>query len=68
MGARLPAWSLEAGARIIRTEAELVLKSRWVEPRRLTQSGFTFTHPGLDTALAEIAGRTGRGFVPVQVG
>lgn len=68
MGARLPAWSLEVGARIIRTEAELVLKSRWVEPRRLTQSGFTFTHPGLDTALAEIAGRTGRGFVPVQVG
>lgn len=68
IGARLPTWSLEAGARIIRTEAELVLKSRWVEPHRLTQSGFTFTHPGLDTALAEIAGRTGRGFVPVQVG
>ncbi|SLM97009.1 TIGR01777 family oxidoreductase [Brevibacterium yomogidense] len=67
-GVRLPAWSLEAGARIIRTEAELVLKSRWVEPRRLTQSGFAFTHPELDDALAQIAEETRRGLVPVQLG
>ena len=65
---RLPAWSLEAGARIIRTEAELVLKSRWVEPRRLTQSGFAFTHPELDDALAQIAEETRRGLVPATAG
>ena len=53
---------------IIRTEAELVLKSRWVEPRRLTQSGFAFTHPELDDALAQIAEETRRGLVPVQLG
>lgn len=64
----LPAWSLEAGARIIRTEAELVLKSRWVRPRKLLDSGFTFEYASIDDALSQIGGRTRAGLVPVQLG
>lgn len=68
VGVPLPAWSLEAGARVIRTEAELVLKSRWVHPGVLLSSGFGFAHPRIDGALADLTGRTRRGLLPVQLG
>ena len=55
LGLPTPAWLLKLGAVIIRTETELVLKSRWVEPRKLLDAGFTYRYPTLDTAL--IAGR-----------
>ena len=67
-GLPLPAAVLEFGARIIRTEAELVLKSRWVRPGVLLDSGFTFAHPTLPGALAEIATETPRGLLPVTLG
>jgi len=67
-GMPLPAWALEAGARIIRTEPELVLKSRWIDSRILRESGFEFAHPTLSGALDEIAGRTPRGLLPVALG
>ncbi len=54
-GIPTPAWLLEAGALLIRTQTELVLKSRWVEPRKLVDAGFSFTHPGLAGALNAIA-------------
>lgn len=63
-----PRWLLEAGARIIRTEAELVLKSRWVDARVLTASGFEFTYPTLDGALRQIAANTRSGLLPVALG
>jgi uncharacterized protein len=48
-GARvgLPAteWMLEVGAFFMRTETELILKSRRVVPGRLLEAGFTFAHP-----------------------
>jgi uncharacterized protein (TIGR01777 family) len=48
-GARLglPAtrWMLEAGAMLMRTETELVLKSRRVVPGRLLEQGFRFRFP-----------------------
>jgi uncharacterized protein (TIGR01777 family) len=52
----LPAWRwmLELGAWVLRTETELLLKSRWVLPRRLEQAGFEFAHPNLEPALREI--------------
>lgn len=52
----LPAfrWMLEVGSVVIRTETELVLKSRWVVPERLEQAGFTFEHPDLEPALRSI--------------
>ena len=36
---------LEIGALLMRTETELILKSRRVVPRLLTESGFTFRYP-----------------------
>lgn len=52
----LPAfkWMLELGAVFIGTETELVLKSRWVVPERLVQSGFDFQYKTLDEALSAI--------------
>jgi len=54
-GVPTPAWLLEAGALLIRTQTELVLKSRWVEPRKLVDAGFVFEYPSLAGALNEIA-------------
>jgi hypothetical protein len=67
-GLPLPAGVLELGARVIRTEAELVLKSRWVRPGVLLASGFAFDHPTLPDALAAIAAETPRGLLPVALG
>jgi NAD dependent epimerase/dehydratase family enzyme len=56
----LPAfrWMLELGSLVIRTETELVLKSRWVAPERLHEAGYRFRYPTLEPALREIvAGR-----------
>jgi len=43
----LPArgWILEFGAAVMRTETELILKSRRVVPGRLLESGFAFHYP-----------------------
>ena len=53
----LPAtrWMLEAGAFIMRTDTELVLKSRRVVPGRLLQSGFSFRHPEWREAARHLA-------------
>jgi uncharacterized protein len=45
---------LEVGAFFLRTETELVLKSRRVVPGRLTESGFAFTHPSWPAAAREL--------------
>ncbi|SDD11383.1 hypothetical protein SAMN02799630_02129 [Paenibacillus sp. UNCCL117] len=52
----LPAarWMLEVGAYALKTETELILKSRWVIPERLMQEGYTFTFERLETALRDI--------------
>jgi len=49
----LPAarWMLGIGARLLRTETELVLKSRWADPRRLRESGFRWQHGHLPDAI-----------------
>jgi hypothetical protein len=38
---------LEIGTFFMRTETELVLKSRWVVPTRLLAEGFQFEDPDL---------------------
>ncbi|MBN9654007.1 TIGR01777 family oxidoreductase [Halobacillus sp. GSS1] len=53
-GLPAPKWVLEIGSALIRTESELVLKSRWVVPARLEESGFTFQYPTLESTLEEI--------------
>ena len=52
----LPAykWMLQIGAPIIGTEVELVLKSRWVIPTKILESGFQFKHAFVEGALADI--------------
>ncbi|MFS2029805.1 MULTISPECIES: epimerase [unclassified Curtobacterium] len=47
-------WMLELGSFAIRTETELVLKSRWVVPTRLVEAGYEFRYPHLRGALAGI--------------
>ncbi|MBC7487055.1 MAG: TIGR01777 family protein [Cytophagaceae bacterium] len=49
-----PKWLLEAGALLIRTETELILKSRWVIPEKLIESGYTFQYDTIDKAFNEI--------------
>ncbi|MEH7223446.1 TIGR01777 family oxidoreductase [Bacillus sp. JJ1566] len=54
IGLPAPVWLLELGAIFIRTETELILKSRWVIPERLEKEGFLFSYPTIDEALAQI--------------
>lgn len=58
----LPAfeWMLKMGAPLIGTERELVLKSRWVLPAKILQTGFTFHYNFLEDAFKEIIGKTPR--------
>ncbi|MGX1793501.1 epimerase [Microbacterium sp. NPDC055312] len=51
IGPPIPRWMLELGALGIRTETELILKSRWVLPEKLVAAGYRFRHPDLDEAL-----------------
>jgi uncharacterized protein (TIGR01777 family) len=52
----LPAarWMLEFGAFVLRTETELVIKSRRVVPGKLLASGFAFRHPNLLPAIEQL--------------
>lgn len=50
---------LEIGARLMGTETELVLKSRWVESVRLRDAGFRWHWPRAADAVADLAGRRG---------
>lgn len=52
----LPAagWMLEVGAVFLRTETELIIKSRRVVPGRLLDAGFTFRFPELPAALVHL--------------
>jgi len=52
----LPAkkWMLEVGTFLMRTETELVLKSRRVVPGRLTEAGFEFEQPSWPAAAHEL--------------
>lgn len=49
-----PKWMLEIGAVVIRTETELILKSRWVIPDRLEREGYQFKYPDIEETLADI--------------
>jgi uncharacterized protein len=57
IGIPLFGWMLELGAFAIRTETELLLKSRWVVPSRLLAAGFEFEFPTLEGALRDILHR-----------
>jgi len=50
-------WLLEIGAWLMRTESELVLKSRRVTPGRLLACGFQFQFPEWRTAACDLVAR-----------
>ena len=59
IGIGLPAtsWMLEIGAIFLRTETELILKSRRVVPGRLLKQGFQFRFPEWSTAAQDLVQR-----------
>lgn len=56
-GLATPRWMLEIGAFFLRTETELVLKSRRVVPTRLLQAGFDFRFPEWRSACEDLVAR-----------
>jgi uncharacterized protein len=54
-GLPTPRWMLEIGAFFMRTETELVIKSRRVVPSRLLADGFKFRFDHLNHAIANLA-------------
>jgi uncharacterized protein len=50
-------WMVEIGTFFMRTESELILKSRRVVPRRLLQSGFRFEYPNWPEAAVDLCRR-----------
>ncbi len=59
IGIGLPAarWMLEVGAVFLRTETELILKSRRVVPGRLLADGFAFDYPHWPDAAVDLCRR-----------
>lgn len=59
----LPAmeWQLAIGAFLMRSETELILKSRRVVPKLLTDSGFVFDFPDWGNAAKDLVDRGRKG-------
>lgn len=57
VGLPTPRWLLEPALWALRNESELVLKSRWVLPERLTSAGFEFSWPQMRPAIADVVGQ-----------
>jgi uncharacterized protein (TIGR01777 family) len=60
-GVPAPGWILEIGAWLLRTESELVLKSRRVVPGRLIDAGFEFFFPQWAPAAQDLVARWRKG-------
>jgi hypothetical protein len=56
-GLPAPKWMLELGALVMRTETELLLKSRRVVPAVLEQGGFEFHYPTWPEAARDLCRR-----------
>jgi uncharacterized protein (TIGR01777 family) len=57
VGLPTTAWTLEVGTFLLRTESELVLKSRQVVPGRLRSAGFCFSYPEWTEAARDLVTR-----------
>jgi uncharacterized protein len=53
-GLPAPRWLLEIGAFFLRTETELIIKSRRVVPGKLLANGFAFQQPHLFPAIEQL--------------
>jgi uncharacterized protein (TIGR01777 family) len=58
IGLAAPEWLLAIGALLMRTEPELLLKSRRVIPGKLRESGFEFTYPTWPQAALDLCAAT----------
>ena len=59
-GLPTPLWLLEIGASFMRTETELIIKSRRVMPGRLLHYGFRFQFPELRAAVEDLTAKQTR--------
>lgn len=59
LGLPTPKPLVKLGAWLLRTEAELVLKSRWVRPLRLEEEGFRWRYRTTETMIADLLARPG---------
>jgi uncharacterized protein len=57
IGLPTPGWMIEIGTWLMRTESELVLKSRRVVPGRLLAEGFRFLFPEWPDAARDLVSR-----------
>ena len=57
IGMPTPGWMMEIGTWLMRTESELVLKSRRVVPGRLLDAGFQFLFPEWPAAARDLVAR-----------
>jgi uncharacterized protein (TIGR01777 family) len=62
-----PRWLLELGAFVLRTETELILKSRKVYPERLLEAGFHFKYSTCEAAVRELLQERGDNVVLAPV-
>lgn len=53
-GLNAPVWQLEIASLFLRTETELLLKSRNVYPEKLMKSGFEFSYSEVDSAFKNL--------------
>jgi uncharacterized protein len=68
IGLPASAWMLELGAVFLRTETELILKSRRVVPGRLLAHGFEFDFPTWNSAARDLVERRRRQTHPSAAG
>jgi hypothetical protein len=54
IGISQPVWLLELASVMIKTETELLLKSRYVYPQRLLDTGFKFEYESVEDCLKEL--------------
>ncbi len=54
IGLPAPAFAIKIGAKIIGTEADLILGSIYAFPERLLESGYKFLYPDLESAFAQL--------------
>ncbi|GAA3751433.1 TIGR01777 family oxidoreductase [Terriglobus aquaticus] len=53
-GPPAPEWAIQIGTFLLRTEPELVLKSRWVYPGRLEREGFPFRYADWQSTATDL--------------
>ena len=59
MGLPAAGWMVALAARVMRTDAERLVRGRWMTPLRLQDEGFRWHHPELARAISDLDARGG---------